>query len=139
MTTPCTGKEGCKGKVILDGKCCRHLVQQCSICLENVGSTNTVGTKRLTCGHAYHTDCILNWFVTSNECPVCRAPQENDQLIKFKKTIEENLRNVYRDAIQSLEDQVLSLRMTSMLMNSMGDDEGPNFIFGVPQMRLHLD
>jgi hypothetical protein len=127
MTT-CSGKEGCKGKVLLDGLCCRHLTQQCSICFDNVKSTNTASTKRLTCGHSYHVDCILNWFVTSNECPVCRAPQENDNMIQFKNKVEETLREKYRDAIQSLEDQVLEMRMAAMVMNVL-EGEGPEFVF----------
>jgi hypothetical protein len=128
MATTCSGKEGCKGKVILDGLCCRHLTQQCSICFDNVKSTNTASTKRLTCGHSYHVDCILNWFVTSNECPVCRSPQENDNIITFKNKVEEILREKYRDAIQSLENQVLEMRMARMILNALGDD-GPEFVF----------
>jgi len=102
----CSGKEGCMGKIIRDGKCCRHLIQQCPICFENVKSTNTIGTKRLTCGHSYHSDCILEWFVTSDECPVCREKQLDDPIIIFKLKVEDELRKKYKDAIQSLEDQV---------------------------------
>ena len=120
MTTTCTGKEGCKGKIILDGMCCRHLNQTCSICLENVKSTNTIGTKRLTCGHSYHVDCILNWFVTSNECPVCRVKQVDDSVILFKEKVEEVLREKYRDAIESLQQEVLELRMTQLVMSAIG-------------------
>ena len=119
MTT-CTGKEGCKGKIILDGMCCRHVKQQCSICLENVGSTNTISTKRLSCGHSYHVDCILNWFVTSNECPVCRVKQVDDSVILFKEKVEEVLREKYRDAIESLQQEVLELRMTQLVMSAIG-------------------
>jgi hypothetical protein len=107
----CSGKKGCKGKIVLDGKCCRHLTQQCSICLENVGSTNTIATKRLTCGHAYHTDCILNWFITSDECPVCRTKQLEDPLILFKLKVEDELRQKYKDAIHSFEREILELRL----------------------------
>jgi hypothetical protein len=130
IMTTCSGKEGCKGKIILDGMCCRHLTQQCSICFDNVGSTNTIYTKRLSCGHAYHVECILNWFVTSNECPICRAPQENDITIKFKNKVEDNLRQKYRDAIQTLEEQVLHLRMTNMILASF-DEEGSEFVFNL--------
>ena len=109
----CTGKDGgCKGKIIRDGKCCRHLVQECSICFENVKSTNTVGTKRLTCGHSYHRDCILEWFITSDECPVCREKQPDDPFIIFKLKVEDELRKKYKDAIESLEDQVYEATIT---------------------------
>ena len=115
----CTGKEGCKGKVILDGKCCRHLTQKCSICFEDVKSTNTCNTKRLTCGHSYHTDCILNWFVTSNECPVCRVKQD-DPILSFKERVEDNLREKYRDAIESLQSEVMEMRMASLVLGAIG-------------------
>ena len=120
MATTCTGKTGCKGKIILDGMCCRHVKQQCSICLENVGSTNTVSTKRLTCGHSYHVDCILNWFITSNECPVCRVKQEEDSLVLFKEKVENELREKYRDAIESLQNEVMELQMAQMVLTTIG-------------------
>ena len=119
MTT-CTGKEGCKGKIILDGMCCRHVKQQCSICLENVGSTNTISTKRLSCGHSYHVDCILNWFVTSNECPVCRVKQVDDPVILFKEKVENELREKYRDAIQSMQQEITELQMTNLVFTAIG-------------------
>jgi hypothetical protein len=43
--------------------------------------------------------------------------------------VEENLREKYRDAIQSLEDQVLEMRMAQMIFNALGGDEGPEFVF----------
>ena len=116
----CSGKTGCKGKIILDGMCCRHVKQQCSICLENVGSTNTVSTKRLTCGHSYHVDCILNWFITSNECPVCRVKQVDDSLVLFKEKVENELREKYRDAIESLQNEVMELQMAQMVLTTIG-------------------
>jgi len=111
MTT-CTGKEGCKGKVILDGLCCRHLVQTCSICFEKVGSMNTCSTKRLSCGHSYHFDCILNWFATSSECPVCRAPQEADPIIKFKTKVQDEIREM-KDKMIHLESYLKPLKSIS--------------------------
>jgi hypothetical protein len=68
-------------------------------------------TKRLSCTHAFHTECILTWFETSDECPICRTEQDTDPYIKFKKNIEEAMRVKYRDAIRSLEHQVHTLRM----------------------------
>ena len=117
----CSGKKDCKGKIILDGKCCYHLVQQCSICLENVKSTNTFNTKRLTCGHSYHVDCILTWFVTSDECPVCRTKQQYDPIIIFKSKVEEELRQKYSNAIKSLEQQVFQLEYAKFILDSFYD------------------
>ena len=72
----CTGKEGCKGKIILDGMCCRHVKQQCSICLENIDIGITTN-----CKHHYHHGCINLYIfniIQSNtdldfKCPLCRT------------------------------------------------------------------
>lgn len=42
-------------------------VHNCSICLENV--TNVP----LKCGHAFHDECVLEWFKINNTCPNCRC------------------------------------------------------------------
>ena len=117
----------CGQKVLMDGLCCRHLKQQCLICLEPVGSTNTSTTKRLICNHAFHSGCIMEWFVTSDECPVCRAKQTEDPIVQFKEKVEDGMRAKYKDAIDSLEDEVKrlteTLRMQAMFVN------GGNFGF----------
>lgn len=100
----------CKNNVLMDNFCSRHLKQKCSICWENVPSTNSAKHKRLRCGHAFHLNCILNWFIHSDECPICRNNQVNDSIIQFKKSIEKNLREKYKDAIKSLERENRILR-----------------------------
>jgi hypothetical protein len=95
----------------MDGRCCVHHSQTCAVCLELVGSLNSKATKRLSCAHAFHTSCILTWFETSDECPVCRTEQDTDPLIVFKKRVEDTIRVKYRDAIRSLQNEVNVLRM----------------------------
>lgn len=80
----------CKNNVLMDSLCSRHLKQQCSICFEKVPSTNSARTKRLSCGHAFHLRCIISWFERSDDCPVCRKTQPNDDLIVFKYRILRN-------------------------------------------------
>lgn len=116
----CTWKGGCKNKVFRDGLCYRHLKQKCSVCLEDVGSTNTATTKRLSCGHSYHLDCILTWYVTSDECPVCRCAQNTDPYIVFKHKIEDDMRTKYKDAIRSMEREVDEMRLESLASAAMG-------------------
>ena len=51
----------------------------------------------------FHDKCIMQWFETSIECPTCRMEQDDDPIVIFKKNVEENIREKYRDAIRSLE------------------------------------
>ena len=106
--------ESCKNKVIRDNLCCRHLKQTCLICLEPdvITSTNTIKTKRLSCGHSFHVECIIEWFVTSDVCPVCRTKQEDDIFLNFKNKVEDTMREKYKDAISSLEHEIETLNET---------------------------
>lgn len=93
----------CTNNILMDNYCSKHLKQTCSICFEKVPSTNSAQCKRLRCGHAYHFNCILNWFVTSDQCPVCRQSQQKDDLILFKNKIEDEMREKYRDVMATYE------------------------------------
>jgi hypothetical protein len=77
-----------------------------------ITSMNTIKIKRLTCGHAFHIDCISEWFITSEDCPVCRTKQPGDPLITFKNKVEESMREKYKYAIKSLEDEIVTLKET---------------------------
>ena len=41
--------------------------QTCSICMEKVENIP------LKCGHAFHDECVLEWFKINNTCPNCRC------------------------------------------------------------------
>ena len=46
----------------------------CSICLENLGD----GVIEITeCNHAFHEQCIQQWFEQSDLCPLCRHRCQN--------------------------------------------------------------
>lgn len=96
----------CRKSALRDGLCCVHLTQQCTICMEDVRSSNTHNNKRLTCGHAFHVECIMHWFRMSNVCPVCRVEQNEDPIIIFKNAVEDEIRQRYAEAIHSLERQL---------------------------------
>lgn len=104
----CSGKQ-CTNQVLMDGFCTRHLKQTCSICLEQVPSTNSARAKRLSCGHSFHYNCIIRWFETSDECPVCRKKQHKDPLIIFKGNIEDKMRTLYMDALKTYEGEIRRL------------------------------
>jgi len=97
----------CKKKAVQDGKCLAHLSQTCAVCLEEIKRSSA---KKLKCKHAFHGKCIMTWFETSIECPQCRMEQDDDPIIVFRKHVEENMREKYRDAIRSLEAEVLRAR-----------------------------
>lgn len=96
----------CKKMAVQDGKCHAHLSQTCAVCLEATKRSD----KRLKCKHVFHPKCIMKWFETSIECPQCRMEQDDDPIVVFRKNIEENMREKYRDAIKSLENEVLRAR-----------------------------
>lgn len=43
---------------------------ECSICLNEC--TNCT-KKTLLCNHVFHTDCIKEWFMKGDDCPLCRG------------------------------------------------------------------
>ena len=100
-----SGKK-CKKLAFQDGKCHAHLSQTCAVCLEETKRTD----KKLKCKHVFHTKCIMKWFETSIECPLCKMEQDDDPIVIFKQNVEENIREKYRDAIKSLELEVARAR-----------------------------
>ena len=96
----------CKQKAVEDGKCRAHLLHTCAICLELTKRTD----KKLKCKHTFHQKCIMKWFETSIECPQCRMEQDDDPIVVFRKNVEDNIREKYRDAIKSLEAEVQRAR-----------------------------
>lgn len=98
----------CKQKAVEDGKCRAHLLHTCAICLEATKRSD----KRLKCKHTFHQKCIMTWFETSIECPQCRMEQDDDPIVVFRKHVEDNIREKYRDAIKSLETEVQRARRT---------------------------
>ena len=46
----------------------------CTICMMEFESNDVL--LNLGCGHDFHYDCIKNWLLVKNECPVCRSKVE---------------------------------------------------------------
>ncbi|KAH7425107.1 hypothetical protein KP509_11G040300 [Ceratopteris richardii] len=44
---------------------------KCSICQEEFEEAVELGV--LECGHSYHIDCIWQWLLQKNQCPICKA------------------------------------------------------------------
>ena len=100
------GGKKCKRVAVEDGKCQMHAIHTCTICLEITKRTD----KKLRCKHIFHQKCITKWFETSIECPTCRMEQDDDPLVVFRKNVEENIREKYRDAIRTLEQDLARAR-----------------------------
>lgn len=43
---------------------------ECPICQDPIQGQ----AKKMTCGHAYHFQCLQPWLEIHNTCPVCRVP-----------------------------------------------------------------
>ncbi|KAI7754703.1 hypothetical protein M8C21_025585 [Ambrosia artemisiifolia] len=44
----------------------------CSVCLQDFEVGNSAGTFP-KCEHKFHPECIYQWLLTNNSCPVCRT------------------------------------------------------------------
>lgn len=47
----------------------KYSVNECAICLDSMNAQ----TLTISCGHTYHSNCLLNWFEYNMTCPVCRT------------------------------------------------------------------
>lgn len=51
----------------------RELEKSCPICLDDFTFSENEHIVYTTCGHVYHSECIVGWRARSNgRCPVCR-------------------------------------------------------------------
>ncbi|PIN23699.1 hypothetical protein CDL12_03577 [Handroanthus impetiginosus] len=50
---------------------------KCSICQEKCGRDEDIGA--LHCGHHHHLQCIKQWLLQKNSCPVCKSPAMRDK------------------------------------------------------------
>nr|GME11007.1 E3 ubiquitin-protein ligase MBR2-like [Ipomoea batatas] len=46
-------------------------LEPCCICREEYVTADDIGT--LGCGHEFHTDCIKQWLMLKNLCPICKT------------------------------------------------------------------
>lgn len=55
-------------------QCWIHAVHEdeCAICMEPIKKRKAKTLK--PCGHVFHRECMFEWSLRSNTCPMCRAP-----------------------------------------------------------------
>jgi len=50
-----------------------YSLKNCPICCETyVNGDDVAWSRNEHCWHAYHTDCILEWLLKHDDCPICR-------------------------------------------------------------------
>ena len=66
-----------------------EIEKTCIICFADLLEKNVA---ILACGHFFHYDCIRNWLIKKEKCPICRGSEEIIQIIENKKPnlIDEN-------------------------------------------------
>ena len=45
---------------------------ECAICLDPIKTHSGGGCSLTSCGHRYHTDCLITWKTNGTTCPECR-------------------------------------------------------------------
>lgn len=99
---------------------CRwHKQDMCPICLEDVPFKQI---HRTSCGHVFHSQCMLTWFVSSDECPVCRHEEKDDPVIIFKHNFHERISENYMETIQSLESDIAVYRRRARRARALRDE-----------------
>ena len=47
--------------------------QTCAICLERYKEGDEIcWSKNENCAHAFHLDCMVEWLMANDDCPLCR-------------------------------------------------------------------
>ena len=72
----------------------------CPICLEEL-ETDSKQKFKLTCGHEYHTECIIQSLRKNNECPYCRDTDGNHKISVYET-------NGFNNNLISDDDELLN-------------------------------
>ncbi len=107
MYQRCTGltKKGSKCKRL--APCRWHKEETCPVCLDEIQFKDT---HKTSCSHTFHKHCIMNWYIMSDDCPVCRHTENEDPVIVFKRKFHEQISENYLDTIRTLEHDVTRYR-----------------------------
>ncbi|ESW27907.1 hypothetical protein PHAVU_003G242700 [Phaseolus vulgaris] len=71
--------------LVVDGNDPKENKEKCPVCLEEFCSGEYIG-KLHSCEHKFHFDCIKQWLMHRNLCPVCRRTaleRRNDQSVVY--------------------------------------------------------
>jgi hypothetical protein len=57
----------------------------------------------------FHPSCIMTWYETSIECPVCRMEQDDDPIVVFRSHVEDNLNEVHEEIVSNYKEVIRGL------------------------------
>ena len=91
-------------------------VETCSICLNRLDNNLTIYEMK-DCKHKFHSNCLIEWLCTSNNCPLCRYVLQPNYMktsmftyitnfLRSKKNKNKNLINIYKKYKSSKEKAV---------------------------------
>jgi len=61
---------------------CNTKIDECAICMDNIDEMINITVT--TCGHVYHSSCLIRCLTSNGDCPLCR-----NQLIDTEEDEEE--------------------------------------------------
>lgn len=108
-----TGSQ-CKCFALSDSNLCsiHTTLGDCSICMDSI---NGRGSRRLKCGHIFHTTCLEQWKSQGkNTCPTCR---QYFDCSAFQVTL-----SIFNTSAQSTSTLNLPPDVVNQLITGMGDD-----------------
>lgn len=76
-----------------------NLINQCSICLLEI-----TDIYKIKCNHKFHKDCLLNWILIKNNCPLCRRDLTYIRK-KEKSYFKMKIENKKREEIERVEQE----------------------------------
>jgi hypothetical protein len=67
----------------------KMIQEDCSICLDALGSADSSNLKQARCGHSFHKECIDKWIDDFHwRCPLCRG--QMTEITRYKNLMERN-------------------------------------------------
>ena len=96
--------------------------ENCDICVICQDKCYESEENKTTCGHVFHTGCLLGWLKTHNTCPCCREelydkPEEPNQ-----NDLENLVENIFTTHIQVDPTENRTVEISSSLLYNLGDE-----------------
>lgn len=78
----------------------------CNICLMDFEIGEEIGwSPNPDCIHAFHKECIVDWLMVKNECPICRRDYLNEKFTDIEEADDEERLNEAIESIGSNQDE----------------------------------